>query len=241
MRPTLSVVIPCYNEKLRFKEGFNHYYSYLKKQKYPWELIFVNDGSKDNTLDIIKTEIDKKPFIKLISYPKNRGKGYAICKGVKDAEGEYVLFSDIDHSVPIGTLESFHKYFGQGCDAVIGSRRVKGSKIKIHQHPLREFLGQGFTLLVRCLIDWKIRDATCGFKAFRNQIAQKIFKKITIYDWAFDAEILFLCKKFRVKIAQAPVSWSDVKGSKVAMKKDILSSLLGLFKIYINDFTGKYN
>ena len=241
MKPLLSIVIPCYNEKQRFSEGFKHHYSYLKKQKYSWELIFVNDGSKDNTLDIIKTEIHKKPFIKLISYPKNKGKGYAICEGIKNAKGKYILFSDIDHSVPIHTLEIFFKYFEKGYDAVIGSRRVKGSRIKIHQHPFREFLGQGFTLLVRCLIDWKILDATCGFKAFRNRIAQKIFKKITIYDWAFDAEILFLCKKFKIKIIQAPVSWSDVEGSRVVLKKDMLNSLLGLFKIHFNDFNNKYN
>lgn len=241
MSVKLSVVIPCYNEQARFHDGFNHYYSYLTKQKYSWELIFVNDGSSDKTLELMKTEIKRKSNVKLISYSKNRGKGYAICQGIKNAKGDCILFSDLDHSVPIETIETFFKYFQKGFEVVIGSRRVKGSQISTRQHPFREFLGRGFTLLVRSIIDWKIQDATCGFKAFKKQVAQKIFNNITIYDWAFDAEILFLCKKFKIKLTQAPVSWSDVKGSKVSLKKDVLNSLRGLIKIYLNDFIGKYN
>ena len=241
MIPILSVVIPCYNEEARFQEGFDHYYSYLKKQKYLWELIFINDGSSDRTLDLIKNQIKKRRQIKLITYFKNRGKGYAICQGVKVAKGQYILFSDLDHSVPIKTVEVFFKYFEQDFDVVIGSRRVEGAKINVRQHPFREFLGRAFTLLVRFLVDWKIYDATCGFKAFKNRTAQNIFSKIQISSWAFDAEILFLCKKFDIKLKQVPVTWSDVKGSKVSLKKDVLNSLKGLLKIYLNDFAGKYN
>ena len=91
------------------------------------------------------------------------------------------------------------------------------------------------------MIDWQIKDATCGFKAFEKNIAQKIFSKITVYDWAFDAEILFLCKKYKIKVAQAPVTWSDVRGTKVSLKKDIFRSLTGLIKIRLNGLQGKYS
>ena len=94
---------------------------------------------------------------------------------------------------------------------------------------------------MRFLIDWQIKDETCGFKAFSNQAAKKIFEKITIYNWAFDAEILFLCKKFKIKFAQAPVTWSDVRGTKVSLTRDIFSSLIGLIKIRLNDLQGKYS
>lgn len=237
----LSVIVPCYNEESRIEDGFGHYWSYLKKQKYPWELIFVDDGSRDRTYDLIKIAAKDDKRVKVIHYSPNRGKGYAIIQGVKAATGVYILFSDIDHSVPIATIESFYRYFEEGADVVIGSRRVEGAKILVHQKPLREFLGRGFTLLVRLAIDCKIRDATCGFKAFKKEAADEIFKKLTVFDWAFDAEIIYLCKKLGFIVAQAPVTWSDVRGTKVSLIRDIARSLLGLFKIRTNDLTGKYD
>lgn len=237
----LSVVVPCYNEESRFRDGFVHYYSYLRKQKYPWELILVNDGSGDSTLKLMQTAARSKPNIKIISYSPNHGKGYAIVQGIKAANGRYVLFSDIDHSVKIDTIESFYKYFDTGADVVIGSRRVKGAKILVHQHPIREFLGQGFTFLVRLIIDWRIADATCGFKAFEKKAAKEIFPKITIFGWAFDAEIIYIAKILGLKISQAPVSWSDVRGTKVNLKRDIAGSFFGLLKIRLNDLLGKYD
>ena len=237
----LSVVVPAYNEEKRFLDGFKHYLSYLKKQKYPWELIFVDDGSRDQTLSLIKKSAKDYPQVKVVHYGTNRGKGYAIIQGVKAAKGNYILFTDIDHSVPIDTIDSFYRYFDYGADVVIGSRRVKGAKILVHQKPLREFLGRGFTLLVRLGVDFKIRDATCGFKAFKKESAKRIFTKLTVFDWAFDAEIIFICKKLGYKIAQAPISWSDVRGTKVNLKRDIAKSLLGLVKIRANDLLGKYD
>lgn len=240
MSVKLSVVVPCYNEQTRFQTGFNHYYSYLKKQNYSWELIFVNDGSRDNTLELMKTHSKLGKNIKIVTYTKNHGKGYAVCQGIKSAKGKYILFTDIDHSVPIETVDSFFPYFEKGYQLVIGSRRVKGSKIVVHQHIIRETLGRAFTLLVRFLIDWRIRDATCGFKAFEASVAKKIAGMITVFDWAFDAQILFIAKKLQLKLAQAPVSWSDARGSKVSLKRDVARSLLGLLKIRLNDLQGKY-
>ena len=238
--PKLSVVIPCYNEEKRLVQGFSHFYNFLKSQNYSWEIILVNDGSVDKTSQIMKNLVKSKKEVKIISYQKNQGKGYAIVQGILQANGKYILFSDIDHSVPIETIANFFNQFEKGFKVVIGSRRIKGAKILIHQNPLREFLGRGFTVLVNIAVGFRIHDATCGFKAFENKIAKKIFAKINVYDWAFDAEILFLCKKYNLKIAQVPVTWSDVKGSKVSLKKDIVGSLMGLFKIRLNDLTNKY-
>lgn len=241
MKIKLSVVVPCYNEEKRFEAGFDHYFTFLQKQKYSWELIFINDGSNDKTLDLIKKNAAKNQNIKIVTYPQNRGKGFAICQGVKKANGKYILFSDLDHSVPIGTINSFFEYFNNGFNVVIGSRRVRGAKLLVRQPILREYLGRGFTLLVRIFVDFKIKDSTCGFKAFENSVAKELFSKITIYDWAFDAEILFLCKKLKIKCAQAPVKWSDVGGSQVRLNKDILRSLFGLIKIRANNISGKYD
>lgn len=237
----LSVIIPVYNEQNRFKKEFKNYYDFLRKQKYKWELIIVNDGSVDKTQTIIKKEIKNKKNVKLISYKNNQGKGYAISQGVKNSNGKYILFCDIDQSVPIETINTFFKFFKKGSDVVIGSRRVEGAKILVHQPKTRELLGRGFTALVNTLIYKGIKDSTCGFKAFENKASRKIFSKITVYDWAFDAEILFICKKKNLKISQAPVAWSDVKGSKVSIKKDVPKSLKGLLKIHLNNILGKYD
>lgn len=237
----LSVIVPCYNEEKRFQKGFYHYYSYLAKQKYLWELIFVNDGSHDKTFELMKRAARSKAQVRVLSHTPNKGKGYAIIHGALEAKGQYILFTDLDHSVPINTVEKFFDFFDKGYKVVIGSRRIKGAQILVHQHPLRESLGRGFTLLVRLLIDFKIRDATCGFKAFEKEVAKKIFTKLTVFDWAFDAEIIFICKKLGYKIAQAPVSWSDVRGTKVNLKRDVVRSLVGLAKIRANDFGGKYD
>ncbi len=241
MKYRLSVVVPCYNEEKRLSEGFNHYYSYLKTRNYPWELILVNDGSRDKTPEIMQNLAKNKANVNIITYPKNRGKGFAISRGMLNARGKFVLFTDIDHSVDISTIQEFFRYFDTGYKTVIASRRVPGSKFITRQPILREFLGRGFTFLVNLLIYWGVKDATCGFKAFENKTAKKIFKKISIYDWAFDAEIIFICKKLKIKFAQAPVAWKDVRGSKVALKKDILKSLWGVVKIRLNDLYGKYN
>ena len=225
---------------MRLVEGLSHHLSYLEKQKYLWELILVNDGSTDKTQQLLANQ-RKNKNVKLISYPTNKGKGFAIVQGIKKAKGKYILFCDIDHSVPISTIESFFQFFQKNYSVVIGSRRVKGASFVKKQNLLRESLGRGFTLLVRTLIDWKISDATCGFKAFENSIAKKVFAKVSIYDWAFDAEILFILKKYNIQVAQCPVAWTDVKGSKVSLLKDVIRSFLGIVKIRINEISGKYD
>lgn len=236
----LSVIVPIYNERFRFVEGLEHYAAYLNKQDYSWELILVNDGSTDKTESLVKKSIRAKTHIKFVSYKKNVGKGYAIVQGVKHAKGKYILFTDIDHSVSIKTVEAFFDYFKRGYKIVIGSRRAKGARFLKKQPFLREFLGRGFSALVRLLIYWDIKDTTCGFKAFERSAAKKLFSKVTIYKWAFDAELICIARKLEYKIAQVPVEWKDARGSKVTVKKDIVNSLLDLVRIKINDFSGKY-
>ena len=159
---------------------------------------------------------------------------------MKNAQGKYILFSDLDHSVDIKTINTFFNYLND-YKVVIGSRRVKGARFAKKQNIFRETLGRGFTFLVKVLIDFKIKDATCGFKAFENKSAKKIFSKLLIYDWAFDAELLYLCKIYKINYFQAPVRWNDATGSKVSLKKDILKSFMDLLKIKINDLNNKYD
>lgn len=236
----LSVVIPCYNEEKRFSRGIGHFLGYLNKAPYSWEIILVNDGSTDNTLEMMEIAKRKYKSFKVVSYMRNKGKGYALKKGIQKAEGKIILFSDIDFSVPIETIKDFFPYFKKGYEIIIGSRRVEGAHFVRRQNPFREFLGRGFTLLVKLLIDPKIKDATCGFKAFKKDVAKKVFNKLTIYNWSFDAEILFISRKFGYKVAQVPVKWKNDPGTKVSLKRDVISSLFGILKIQANNLLGKY-
>jgi len=200
----------------------------------------VNDGSMDKTAQILKNIARDEKKIKIVSYRQNKGKGYAVAKGVSQSIGKLVLFADLDHSVPIETVENLFPFFENNHQVVIGSRRVKGAKLLKRQKFIREFLGRCFTLIVRVLIDANIKDATCGFKMFDGKIAKKLFKKQKVFRWAFDAELLYICKKNHIDVVQAPVTWRDVSGSKVSLKKDVLSSLLGLISIRIYGYKNSY-
>jgi glycosyltransferase involved in cell wall biosynthesis len=224
---SLSVVIPLYNEVMRL-ENLSKVYAYLKKAKLSFEVILVNDGSADGTLRKIE-DLSKKYKFTVISYSKNRGKGYAIKKGVAVAGGDYILFTDIDLSVPIGEFNRFLRHLETG-DILIGSRRLSNSKIKRRQSFLRENLGRIFTFLSAMMLGLRVSDFTCGFKCF-PKAAKNLFKKQRIDRWGFDCEILFLAKRMGFKIREIPVDWSNDPKSKVSLPKDIISSIWDLCKI----------
>lgn len=227
----LSAIIPLYNEEKRITT-LSKIYSYLNKQKFSWEIILVNDGSKDNTKKVATNMIKTNSFknVQLISYKRNRGKGFAVKKGMLKAKGEYRLFIDIDLSTPI---EEFKKFlpFIKKFDIVIGSRKRKGAKLIKRQSRLREILGKGFTRLSRNILNIKVTDFTCGFKCFSAKAAKKIFSRQRINRWGFDAEILFLAQKLNLPIKEVAVIWRNDSETKVRLPKDIIVSLFELFKI----------
>lgn len=227
----LSIIIPLYNEEKRIRMLFE-IHSYLKKQKFSWEIILVNDGSKDNTKKITANIIKDNSFkkIQLISYKRNRGKGFAIKKGVLKAKGEYRLFIDIDLSTPIEELKKILPFIKK-FDIVIGSRKRKGAKLIKRQSKLREILGKEFTRLSRYILGLKVTDFTCGFKCFSANSAEKIFSRQKIERWGFDAEILFLAQKLNFPIKEVAVVWRNDSETKVRLPKDIIVTFFELFKI----------
>jgi len=240
MPPSLSLVIPLYNETDRFPEGF----SVCQKlhATFPdWEFIFVNDGSEDGTLTVVREAITGFERMKLLSYKKNRGKGYAIKKGVLQAEKPFVLFSDIDFSTPIKELEKLYACVSSGASLAIGTRKLNGAKIVKHQHFLREWMGKQFTSLTNLWLGLLISDYTCGFKLFKTEVARQIFKKQRIERWGFDAEILFLAHHYQAKIKEVPICWQNDERTRVAIVKDSFRSLKDLYLIRWYYLTGKYN
>lgn len=221
----LSIIIPVFNEAERIESGLKIIKGWHKR--YPgWEFILVNDGSSDGTEEIIK----KYSFVKLISYTKNQGKGYALKQGVKLVTQPLVLLSDIDFSSPLTELPKLATAIKEA-DLVIGSRKTSGAKIIKHQPWWREFLGKQFTNLSKLWLGLKVSDVTCGFKLIKTSVAKELFKQQKIKRWSYDAEILFLAKQMKLIVVDVPVLWENDELTKVSVIKDILRSLHELWII----------
>ncbi len=228
----LSVVIPVYNEENRISKSLIEITKYLNGKKFDYEIIIVDDGSKDNTLrSIIKTNNRK---IKIISHHKNRGKGYAVKTGVLAARGDLIFMCDADLSMPITELDKFLKHKE---DIVIGSRALKQSEVKTGF--IKKILGRIGHGIISLLIIKNIKDTQCGFKLFKKD-CKKIFEKQTIDRWGFDFEILFLARKLGFGIKEIPIKWTNSHGSKVKMS-DYPKTLLEVLKIRLNDIRGVYD
>lgn len=233
----LSIIIPIYNEEKRLF-NLHKIFDFLKKSKFTFELIIINDGSTDNTLSELK-KLQKKHRFSIISYNNNRGKGYAIKNGVLKAAGKYRLFIDIDLSTPIEEFKKFEPFLQQ-YDVIIASRRLPQSNLILKQSTIREFLGKTFTFLSQIILGVNISDFTCGFKVFSEKASREIFPKLTIERWGFDSEVLFIAQKKGLSIKEVSVVWKNNPLTKVKFPRDILNSLKELFSIRLNDFLGRY-
>lgn len=237
-RPHISVVIPVYNEERRIK-NLTQIISYLKKQKYLWEVVLINDGSKDRTQDKLN-QLKKRRNFTIISYNENLGKGFAVKTGMLSAKGKYRVFLDIDLSTPITEFDKFLPYLDK-YDIVIGSRKMKESNVVTRQSLTREVMGRMFTLLSQKVLQVDVSDFTCGFKCFSSKAVKKTFLKQTINGWGFDSEILYIGKITKHSIKEVPVIWRNAPGTKVKFPGAIISSFLELIKIRINSAKGLYD
>lgn len=237
----LSVIIPAYNEERRLPKTLIEIDKYLRHQDYDYEIIVVNDGSKDRTAEVVEGLKPKIANLKLIDNKENHGKGFVVRQGLLKAEGEYRLFTDADNSTSIDQVEKMFPYFKEGYDIVIGSRDVKGAVIANPQSWLRRvILGNGFNLLVQIIIGlWGIWDTQCGFKALSTKATNDILPRCKIDRWAFDPEILTVGEKLGYKIKEVPIVWVNDPESKVKFKGMIRMGF-DLLKIRWNLITNKY-
>ena len=210
----LSIVVPCYNESKDIAKNSEIIKDYLESIKQDYELILVNDGSKDNTKEVIEAI----PGVKALSYEPNRGKGGAVKYGIEHATGDYVLFMDADLSTDLEAIDKFIK-LAPNYDMVIGSRHAKDSVIKKKQPALRVFIGWCCRKLVNMKFHFKYKDTQCGFKAMRTDIAKKIVSKQVVNNFAFDVEYLYIAKLNNLSIYEMGVIWADDRGSTVSPLK----------------------
>lgn len=234
----LSIVIPVYNEEKRIERSLVKILDYCKSKLEKYEVIIIDDGSKDKTNQVIS--LYKSDNVKVFKNSKNMGKGYSVKRGILEAKYPLVLFSDSDLSTPLSELKKFIEYINKGYDIVIASRKLKGSFIKTKQPLYRQLMGKTFPFLVNLLVLNNIKDTQCGFKLFKTKAAKKIFELLTFDGWAFDVEVLFIATKSGYKIKELPVVWVDKPGSKVNPIKDAYCMFKDLFKIRYNNFMGVY-
>jgi dolichyl-phosphate beta-glucosyltransferase len=240
-RPHLSVVVPAYNEARRLERPLRTVSSHLASQPYSAELIVVDDGSEDETFQLVQALAGElKVPVRAFRYRPNRGKGHALKVGFARARGERILFTDADLATPIEQLDALGQAIDLGYDIAIGSRKKAGAHIRVHQPWYRERMGKVFTWLVRSFLA-DVSDATCGFKMFRGDVGRSLFAHLRIDDWAFDAELLLLARRRGYKIQEVPVRWEDQSGTKVRLVRDVWRSARGLLQIACNVRRGLYD
>lgn len=221
----LSIVVPAYNEEKRILKTLEQYYNFFKERfNKDFEIIIMPNNCKDNTLRISKGFAKNKPEIKIFNIKEYSGKGGAVMKGFEIAKGDYIGFTDADNST---NPENFYKLYQNKKDfkAIIASRKIKGAiispKRKFSQN-LSSFL---FNRLVNLLFNFKFKDTQCGAKIFQKETAKLLVKKHKETGWMFDIDLLYICKKNKIKVLEYPIKWTDAEGSKLTFIDGIKSAL----------------
>ncbi|OGF62669.1 hypothetical protein A2662_04005 [Candidatus Giovannonibacteria bacterium RIFCSPHIGHO2_01_FULL_45_33] len=208
----LSVIVPAYNESKRIGKTLLRFQEHLSKQAYTYEIVVVSDGSKDGTAEIVNRMKEEIRNLRLIDRKENRGKGYTVREGMLASYGRIRLFADADNATDISHFEKMRPYFDRNYEVVICSRDEKdapGAKQNIKQQWWKRLLGNLGNLYIQWMAVRGIWDTQCGFKAFRDYAAEKIFASAKIDRWAFDVEALAIARKLDYKIAIIPADWKN--------------------------------
>jgi len=239
--PRLSIVIPAYNECARIEATLARVLDCIEARHWDAEILLVDDGSTDTTVDIVQRWMALHPRLHLIKNAGNRGKGYSVRNGLLQSAGEIVMFTDADLSAPMEEAERLIDAIDEGADVAIGSRWLDKQKQTTHQPLYRRFFGRCFNWVTRRIIGLPFKDTQCGFKAFRRDAAQTIFRLQTIERWGFDPEILFIARKLKFRIVEVPVTWGHDERSRISYLKDGLKMLEEMAQIRANSIRGRYD
>lgn len=239
--PQLSIVIPAYNEGARIETALERVMQCVSKEGWDAEVLVVDDGSKDETAAIVESWMDRYPRLHLVQNPGNRGKGYSVRNGLLQAAGDVVMFTDADLSAPLEEANRLLAAIAAGADVAIGSRWLERDRQTIQQPLYRQFFGRCFNAITRTVMGLPFKDTQCGFKAFRREAAQVIFRLQTIERWGFDPEILFIARKLKFYIAEVPVTWGHDERSRMSYLKDGMKMLEEMAVIRYNSLLGRYD
>lgn len=235
--PRLSIVIPAFNEAERIGDTLRLFCVYLDAQDYAYEIIVVDDGSSDDTQAAAKAAF---PDVGIVSYGGNRGKGFAVRKGLEAARGDVRFFADADGSTPIEEIEKFWPLFDDGADIVIASRSLPESDVRVHQAWYRENMGKIFNTILKMLALTPFADTQCGFKGFTAEACAVILPRLRIDGFAFDVEQLFVAAKHGLRIEEVAVTWINSKRTTVNPILDSAKMIIESVYIRLNAIIGRY-
>jgi glycosyltransferase involved in cell wall biosynthesis len=240
MALTYSFIIPAYNESERLAVSLPKIFDYIRQHQLPSEVIVVNDGSSDNTAEIVQRFMAIHAGLRLVENPGNRGKGYSVRNGMLHAQGEMMMFTDADLSSPIYEAEKLFRALQAGADVAIGSRWLQ-SELQTERQPwYRQLYGRLFNLGLRVTLGLKYRDTQCGFKAFTRSAAQTVFPRQRVEGWGFDPELLFLADKFKLRTVEVPVEWAHDHRSKINPLRDGIKMGVEMLSVRWHDRKGWY-
>jgi glycosyltransferase involved in cell wall biosynthesis len=241
LTPSLSIVIPAYNEEGRLGATLDRVHSYLQSGAWSFvEILVVDDGSSDRTVAVAESFSTKIANLRVLRNPGNRGKGYSVRHGMLEARGEWTLFSDADLSSPIEELEKLWAAVDSAqAKVAIGSRALDRSLVGVHQSALRESAGRLFNFGVRAISGLPFMDTQCGFKLFETAAARQIFALQQLERFGFDVEVLFIAQSLGYRTVEVPVRWNDVAGTKVGTLSG-LAAFLDPLRVRIYGWQGKY-
>jgi len=235
----LTLVVPLYNEENCLERNFHRIKEYLSTLGKDFEILLVNDGSVDRTAKITDNLVRVNREVRAIHIPRNKGKGFAVKKGVLSSRGAFVFFTDADLAVPVTFIGNCLERLESGSPVVIGSRHLPHSTFRIRQGFARQFLGEIFRRWARVVLFLKVSDVTCGLKGFESGAAREIFIRSRIDRWGYDAEILFLAARLGYDISEVPVEWSHHENSKVRIASASVRTFAEIGEIYYNYLIAK--
>jgi glycosyltransferase involved in cell wall biosynthesis len=237
--PFLSIVIPAHNEETRLPRTLQQVFAFLEKQPYESEILIIENGSSDRTLELAQ-ETAKQRANLIVIHEEQRGKGNAVRRGMLAARGQYRFICDADLSMPIEEVSKFLPPALEDFDVAIGSREAPGA-VRYNEPPYRHIGGRAINLAIRLLILPGLNDTQCGFKCFRSDVAADIFQQQTLLGWSFDIEILYLARRKKMRVREIPIHWYFDADSKVSAIRDALRMIMDIFRIHYNALRGKYD
>ena len=236
--PFLSLIIPAHNEESRLPVTLEQVFAFLSRQSYDSEVIVVENGSTDQTLEIAREFASRHPILKVI-HTDERGKGLAVKRGMLTAKGQYRFFADADFSMPVEEINRFLPPSLPDFDIAIASREAVGA-VRYHEPTRRHFSGRVFNFLIRILVLPGLDDTQCGFKCFRAAVAEDIFPCQTMPGWSFDVELLYVARRKSYRIQEIGIPWYFNPDTKVSLIRDSVRMVMDLFTIRRNARKGLY-
>jgi glycosyltransferase involved in cell wall biosynthesis len=241
MTPRYSIILPAFNESSRIGPSLEKALAFVREQQWDCEIIVVNDGSFDDTAEIVKSFMPRAPELRLLENPGNHGKGYSVRNGMLNARGDILLFSDADFSSPIYESIKLIGAIEQGADVAFGSRWLLAETQTKRQSLLRQFVGRAYNRLLRVVLGLPYKDTQCGFKACTRHAAEVVFTRQQIEGWGFDPEVLFIARKFGLKMTEVAVEWANDDRSKVNPVVDGIKMFCELLTVRLNGMMGRYD